>query len=540
MMKKFTLYVALMTLLIPFGLKAESLTVCDGTNTNNYLPMYAYYMDRAQQYQMIYPAELLSELEGSTLTGMTFYIPQPANTRTQTWENTSIVVSLAEVEQTEFNSQEFLTASLKEVATCSAKIDPETTEWAITFTVPYEYKGGNLLVNMACTQKNVTTTQIYWAGQNQTYISGVIQAGTSLRNAQFLPKMTVDYSSEELGPMATISTTILDFPLTFVGETSELTLIVNNVGSTTLSGSVMIIAEEEGVSPFTVTPSEITNLEAGESVDLVVTYSPAETSSEDVARMMVNLGDAGKHFINLAGTALEIPSGYRELFNADNYSTTMPDGWTAYCEEYSYNSTTEVVGGLIDWTSDYSADDPFSSSRRFSSYTFNGANGIAWEHVNWSPNSDVYVRYFYLISPAISGEVMLRAKMTDLPAAGCFVQAYPVKSYDEAEDMYYFSNNEIEIDWQTELSNTAWSVGTFEVNAPTQIAFFLKFAVLDFVASTEKTSSIECIKPVVSSETTYVFDIAGRQVSTEKFTNGQVPAGIYIIRRGADVKKVIR
>ena len=76
-------------------------TICDGTNTNNYLPVYGLYCDDYQINQMIYPENLLTDLVGKTLTSMTFYATEAldANLSSVGWN-----VKLGTTTQTSFAS----------------------------------------------------------------------------------------------------------------------------------------------------------------------------------------------------------------------------------------------------------------------------------------------------------------------------------------------------------------------------------------------------------------------------------------------------
>ena len=49
----------------------QTLTVADGTTTNSYVPVYGLWMDDYIRAQMIYPANLLSDMVGSTITQLT-------------------------------------------------------------------------------------------------------------------------------------------------------------------------------------------------------------------------------------------------------------------------------------------------------------------------------------------------------------------------------------------------------------------------------------------------------------------------------------
>ena len=78
MKRKLLLFSLLLALMVPWTAKAQTLTVCDGTTTNNYIPIYGYWADAAQHNQMIYPATDLSVMNGKSITSMTFYLSSGA------------------------------------------------------------------------------------------------------------------------------------------------------------------------------------------------------------------------------------------------------------------------------------------------------------------------------------------------------------------------------------------------------------------------------------------------------------------------------
>lgn len=75
-MKK--LFLTMLSLVCLFGASAETLTVCEGEATNKYIPIYGFNYDVLNQYShMIYPASMLEDMAGRTITGVTFYANAP-------------------------------------------------------------------------------------------------------------------------------------------------------------------------------------------------------------------------------------------------------------------------------------------------------------------------------------------------------------------------------------------------------------------------------------------------------------------------------
>ena len=172
----------------------ETLTVHDGTATNGYVPVYGFYVDAYLKCEMVYPAAELGDMEAGTITGMTFYASTPAD---DSWGSANFQVFLTEVAN----------------ATISAYVGPGTvvyegaldgtqSEMTITFTTPYVYNGGNLLVGVYNTVTG-SYKSITWAGENVTGASIQGYSYTSLDavsagQRNFLPKTTFTYTPGEV------------------------------------------------------------------------------------------------------------------------------------------------------------------------------------------------------------------------------------------------------------------------------------------------------------------------------------------------------
>ncbi len=168
----------------------ETLTVHNGTATNGNVPVYGYYADAYLKCEMVYPAAELGDMEAGTITGMTFYASTPA---TDSWGSANFQVFLTEVAD----------------ATISAYVGPGTvvyegaldgtqSEMTITFTTPYVYNGGNLLVGVYNTVTG-SYKSITWAGEEVTGASITGYSYTSLdavsaTQRNFLPKTTFEYT----------------------------------------------------------------------------------------------------------------------------------------------------------------------------------------------------------------------------------------------------------------------------------------------------------------------------------------------------------
>ena len=173
---------------------AETLTVCDGTIENSYAPMYGLYYDtEGTTCQMIYPEDLLTELQGATITKLTFFARDAF-----AFGQGSLQLGMGIIDQNAFASNVAVEGA-SPVAT-GAPVDGET-ELTFTLDEPFEYTGGNLLVQTVVTQTAGFKTA-YFYGTSTTDNSSLFQykyswSDTPNATAQkFLPKVEVEYSKD--------------------------------------------------------------------------------------------------------------------------------------------------------------------------------------------------------------------------------------------------------------------------------------------------------------------------------------------------------
>ena len=85
-MQKFLRTLTLVALIcVPWVTQAQqTLTVADGTASNEYVPFYGYYADVDQHNQVLYPAADLTAMVGKSITQMVFYIDPNGNNGSNT------------------------------------------------------------------------------------------------------------------------------------------------------------------------------------------------------------------------------------------------------------------------------------------------------------------------------------------------------------------------------------------------------------------------------------------------------------------------
>ena len=209
-MKKFLLI--LLTVLLGFNslkLSAqETLTVADGSQTNGYLPFYGTWMDALTHCQVIYPASMLTNLNGATIYSMTFYLSNsPSN-----W-GCPFNIQLGETTQDSYGSPvSYISSGLSSVYTGQVTI--ANNQLTITFTTPFIYAGTNLVLDVQNTTTGTWSSSSFYGESTSDYQGCYAYNSYSPTGQSFVPKTTFSYTS--------------------AGITchSPATISVNNIGAT--------------------------------------------------------------------------------------------------------------------------------------------------------------------------------------------------------------------------------------------------------------------------------------------------------------------
>ncbi len=189
-MKKFLTLIAVAAM--AFAAQADILTVAEGTDEAQYAPFYGFQMDAlGAKSQVIYPADMLADMNGGTITEIKFYPTQAFGAL----GSGNLQISLKEVEQDRYTSTTLVTD-----ATVVGNAYPVqgNIEWVIVFDQPFEYHGGNLMVETELIQVGSFKATKFF-GQSFSYAVGLAQYkytwGTEYyyEAEQVLPKATFIY-----------------------------------------------------------------------------------------------------------------------------------------------------------------------------------------------------------------------------------------------------------------------------------------------------------------------------------------------------------
>lgn len=262
-MQKFLRTLALMALMIvPWAANAQNntITVADGTETNQYVPVYGLYVDDFVRSQTIYPASVIEEgaeavgMTGGTISSMTFYLSTPA---TASWGSATFSVKLAEVSAATLSGwQDVSTAT----TVYEGSLDGTQSTMTIEFTTPYTYNGGNLLLEIASLTEGtwksanfsgIASTGASWQGNNSSSVAAITG---SARN--FIPKTTFTFTGGQ--PITCRSVSNLVFSNLTANSVDLTWADLNNTGATysIYNGEQLLGTVAAGVYSYTVTGLE--------------------------------------------------------------------------------------------------------------------------------------------------------------------------------------------------------------------------------------------------------------------------------------------
>ena len=189
----------------------KSLTFCndiviaDGTDENSYVPIYGMYMDDPIGMQSVYPASMLTDAMGKTISSLHYYVTSTSPSGTD-WGTKPLQVYMAEVSDADLANGYLSVSDLTPVF--DGNIVGSTVTPAnglnITLDQPFTYNGGNLLIAMRANPSDVSgwkTVNYYGvSAQNASrYGSGSANynfTSSSPSTANFLPKFSFTYCEE--------------------------------------------------------------------------------------------------------------------------------------------------------------------------------------------------------------------------------------------------------------------------------------------------------------------------------------------------------
>ena len=175
------------------GLNGEGVViVAEGSTSNSNVPVWGYNADSQQRTQSIYPASLLTDLQGQTITKLIYSLSSASSkTSWRTGANEFEVrmgISVSENLSTAWASEDL-------ALVYSGVLDASGTSMEITLATPFVYTGGNLVIEFqlpaAGTWESATFYGIEQTAGSRYVYGGLTAAGTA---ADFLPQVDFVYT----------------------------------------------------------------------------------------------------------------------------------------------------------------------------------------------------------------------------------------------------------------------------------------------------------------------------------------------------------
>ena len=277
------------------GARANELTVVNGrTTTNETIPIYGYYCDAGFINSIVYPADMLSDMEGGVINSLTFY----ANDEITALQGGEIQVSVGEIEDNA------LTAHATGLAPVFNGIPTNDGKNCVfTFNTPYEYEGGNLVIRIELITKCTNCPHIYFYGEAQDRNTVWHSHGSYSSNGsgvKFLPETTFDYdAATTVEYAAKVTPEKLEFGTVSTGTTSTLNVTLRNSGTNAFTPSVTVTGN--GFS----TTYVAAELASKTSATIPVVFAPT-TNGDFTGTVSIDCGHGISFEVPVTGSAANV------------------------------------------------------------------------------------------------------------------------------------------------------------------------------------------------------------------------------------------
>ena len=325
---------ALMAMAMFVPAQAETLTVYDGSDGNQYVPIYGGYFDTQNVVtQIIYHESDLQDMTGALITSMKFYIGYPEDGNKLNGGKLSVWIGTTDLNQFSGYSPDVIDG-LTQVAEIS--MTAGETEVVVDFNQPFVYTGGNLVVKTIVEESSNYYDDLYFWGLTTEFNASMyyMPASGSSWGQNFGPKTTFGYTVAD--DFAVISTNAIDFGTLYPEmQADPQTFNVKNFGKnpfTPVFGALN--------APFSIEPAAV-EIAPGETATYTVKFNPAEMG-EYAQNLTVDCGAAGQFEIALTGAFAALP---------DNIIVCDGDATNGYLPFYGYYYDAVTKGQMI-----YTAD----------------------------------------------------------------------------------------------------------------------------------------------------------------------------------------
>ena len=289
---------------------AYSVTINDGTTTNEYVPIYGWYVDAITKSQFVIPASSLQDMQWGNIIKMTFYTQESSIN----WGNAQFEVYMTEQDGATLSDMTDYGAMTKVKSAGSLSVSDG--KMVVTLDEPYLYRGNDLVIGFLQTVKG-TYVRSNWYGVTADGAS-FGGYGSSVSQKSFLPKTTFDYEPGELPYVNVTGVTLAQTEgVLTVGGTLTLTPTIapddvtdksvtwttSDAAVATVDGNGVVTAQGLGTTTITATA---TNGTADTSDDVTATctvnvYPWAGSGTADDPFQIQNVDDWNTLAANVTG-----------------------------------------------------------------------------------------------------------------------------------------------------------------------------------------------------------------------------------------------
>ena len=179
------------------------MTVAEGTTTNGYVPVFGNWMDASQHNQIVYPAEMLTELVGKPIQSMKFFVQTGSSTSSYygtTWHTQNFTFKMGETNVDNLSSG-FVADATQTVYEGSIDAVNTTNGMVVNFTTPFTYTGGNLVIDITTVTNGAYASASFY-GINPGKATARYSYNTTNSTQNFLPKVEFCYEGQYIQDLA--------------------------------------------------------------------------------------------------------------------------------------------------------------------------------------------------------------------------------------------------------------------------------------------------------------------------------------------------
>ena len=236
-----------------------TVVVANGTETESDVPINGWYADYYQRSQIIYPASMLTDIVGSEIHGITYYLQTPAD---EAFDGGVFVVKIGTTSATAFDDAVYIDAS-SFTTVYTGTLDCTQDELTINFLSPYVYSGESLVIEIAETtpSENYPSATFYGIESEGGSLHGYVSSyyGNSVDDIDdidvydFIPKTGFIVPVNCAIPTITsVTPTDVTAVIAWSGDASSYSIKLDNGSWTTVTGNTHTFSDLTSNTQYTV------------------------------------------------------------------------------------------------------------------------------------------------------------------------------------------------------------------------------------------------------------------------------------------------